>query len=166
MPGIRPPRPMNAQGEFRCGKCDAWQPPEAFHTDRSKTSGRSNICKQCHKDRRRDGTPETQTRAKERRRQWRRDNPKLAKAQRRQHYLKNRERVIAQTNEYKKRNKERHAAHTLVRLALAQGRLERGTECARCGDDYGPIQAHHHDYTKPLEVEWLCVSCHRNHHSS
>jgi hypothetical protein len=26
------------------------------------------------------------------------------------------------------------------------------------------LEAHHTDYSRPLEVEWLCVSCHRNHH--
>lgn len=35
--------------------------------------------------------------------------------------------------------------------------------CAKCGDPKS--QMHHHDYTKPLEVEWLCRRCHLAEHS-
>lgn len=34
--------------------------------------------------------------------------------------------------------------------------------CAKCGDPKS--QMHHHDYTKPLEVEWLCRRCHMAEH--
>lgn len=30
--------------------------------------------------------------------------------------------------------------------------------CTKCGDLNS--QMHHHDYTKPLEIEWLCRRCH------
>lgn len=35
--------------------------------------------------------------------------------------------------------------------------------CGKCGDPRS--QMHHHDYTKPLEVEWLCRRCHLAEHS-
>lgn len=47
--------------------------------------------------------------------------------------------------------------------ALASGDIERADQCSRCGDE-GDIQAHHPDYDRPLEVEWLCVSCHVEEH--
>ena len=34
--------------------------------------------------------------------------------------------------------------------------------CERCGS--GDVQKHHEDYTKPLEVRWLCRECHHSLH--
>lgn len=34
--------------------------------------------------------------------------------------------------------------------------------CSECGSP--DSQMHHHDYTKPLEVEWLCRKCHLKRH--
>ncbi len=34
--------------------------------------------------------------------------------------------------------------------------------CAKCGD--AKSEMHHHDYSKPLEVEWLCRKCHLAEH--
>ncbi len=55
-----------------------------------------------------------------------------------------------------------------VRYAVIKGKLEVPACCPRCGATPPPnkggarqIQAHHADYSKPLEVEWLCVKCHR-----
>lgn len=44
---------------------------------------------------------------------------------------------------------------------LRRGMLRR-LPCAECGDDRA--QMHHHDYAKPLEVEWLCRPCHLARH--
>lgn len=49
--------------------------------------------------------------------------------------------------------------------AIRMGKVERGTTCERCGAE-GRCDGHHHDYTKPLDVEWLCRSCHRAHHAA
>lgn len=34
--------------------------------------------------------------------------------------------------------------------------------CKRCGGD--DAEMHHHDYSQPLEVEWLCRPCHLTEH--
>jgi hypothetical protein len=59
-------------------------------------------------------------------------------------------------------------AYRAVRTAIKQGVLVRPEECARCGNRPSPaadgrarIHAHHHDYGRPLDVEWICAKCHR-----
>jgi hypothetical protein len=53
-------------------------------------------------------------------------------------------------------------AHWKVKAALRAGQLVRPSACSHCGRNEKHIDAHHPDHTKPLEVVWLCRSCHRD----
>jgi len=44
-----------------------------------------------------------------------------------------------------------------VNNALRKGTIAKGP-CETCGKE--PAHGHHDDYLKPLEVRWLCRSCH------
>jgi len=61
---------------------------------------------------------------------------------------------------YRLSHPERYRAHTAVNNAVRDGRIHKPGYCTRCGRGDKVIHAHHHDYAKPLEVEWLCVVCH------
>lgn len=66
-----------------------------------------------------------------------------------------------------KRNKlypEKIKANNVVNRAVRTGKLTRPTDCSSCDNPNGRIEAHHPDYSKPLEVIWLCSSCHREEH--
>lgn len=54
-----------------------------------------------------------------------------------------------------------HRVHVQVQRTIAAGRLIRPDECEQCGKT-GHIEAAHFDYTRPLDVRWLCRSCHRS----
>lgn len=56
----------------------------------------------------------------------------------------------------------KRAAHNAVNNAIRDGKLV-VQPCERCGYGIG-IQAHHEDYSKPLEVVWLCPPCHGARH--
>lgn len=60
---------------------------------------------------------------------------------------------------------EKAAARLAVRSALKSGQLARPAACLTCGKKCIP-QGHHADYSKPLVVEWLCASCHRQKHGA
>jgi hypothetical protein len=47
---------------------------------------------------------------------------------------------------------------------VARGLIERPDRCSSCGAECKP-QGHHADYSKPLEVTWLCRACHLAEHS-
>jgi len=52
--------------------------------------------------------------------------------------------------------KRKSVARSIANVAQRRGKLKR-KPCERCG---GRAQKHHDDYSKPLEVRWLC----RRHH--
>lgn len=58
-----------------------------------------------------------------------------------------------------------------VHAALKAGRLHKPETCERCGQEPGRsrdgrllLQAHHEDYSRPLDVRWLCTLCHALEH--
>jgi len=60
--------------------------------------------------------------------------------------------------EWRKKNKDRVNATARVAWAVMRGDLIRPQEC-KCGST-DRIEAHHEDYSKPLDVIWLCKRCH------
>lgn len=65
-----------------------------------------------------------------------------------------------------KKNAEKRRAHSTVKKAIKSGRLIRPTACGRCGRDNVRTQAHHADYSRRLDVEFICARCHRRHHTA
>ena len=58
----------------------------------------------------------------------------------------------------------KHRARVAVNGAVRAGKLEKPELCPKCGSGENQIEGHHHDYDQPLEVEWLCSSCHGKEH--
>jgi ribosomal protein S27AE len=52
-------------------------------------------------------------------------------------------------------------ARNRVKMRVRRGAMTR-MPCESCGTTKS--QAHHDDYSKPLEVRWLCAKCHGRHH--
>jgi hypothetical protein len=61
--------------------------------------------------------------------------------------------------EWASRNRAGQKAQHAVRRAIKSGKLIRPDHCIKCGIVCRP-QAHHPDYSKQLEVVWLCAFCH------
>lgn len=57
-------------------------------------------------------------------------------------------------------NPEKKRAHDAVDRAIRRGQLVR-QGCESCGNW---AEAHHEDYSKPLEVRWLCRKHHKEAH--
>lgn len=65
---------------------------------------------------------------------------------------------------YRKANPDKCRAHYLLRDAVKRGEVAIPKLCSRCGRNPTRLHAHHADYSKPLDVEWLCPTCHYNLH--
>lgn len=59
---------------------------------------------------------------------------------------------------------EKERARMLAGVAIQSGKLVR-EPCSACGNKSVKTEAHHDDYSKPLEVRWLCPPCHDAHHA-
>jgi len=62
---------------------------------------------------------------------------------------------------YIERYPQKRIAHIMVGNALRDGRLIK-KPCEVCGEI--KVEAHHEDYYKPLEVNWLCTKHHVEYH--
>lgn len=71
-----------------------------------------------------------------------------------------RQRVIRDSGRYRV---QRHARAALQRAVMA-GRLKRPDKCSCCLLASNRIHGHHEDYSKPLDVVWLCPQCHSDVH--
>ena len=65
-------------------------------------------------------------------------------------------------NTWRKNFPERKNAHSKVYRAMKNGVLIR-QPCFICGDK---SEAHHPDYSRPLDVVWLCPSHHKQAHNN
>ncbi len=63
-------------------------------------------------------------------------------------------------------DKTKQRAQNVARSAVYKGILKKPDGCSLCGRrGKNKIEMHHEDYSKPLEVVWLCHRCHTRAHS-
>jgi len=128
-----------------CFKCGAERPLTEFYKHPEMPDGHLNKCKEC------------------------------ARSDARQNYKNNIERYVAYEKERfkdpnrkskikqyaKRRPEEKKKATNATSNAIRDGKLIK-QPCEVCGVD--KVEAHHDDYSKPLDVRWLCRKHHLEHH--
>lgn len=57
------------------------------------------------------------------------------------------------------KHREKWIARAKARFAIKEGFILKPNKCEVC-EKLKPLQAHHEDYSKPLQVIFLCYSCH------
>lgn len=73
----------------------------------------------------------------------------------------NPERAAEIKREWARRNPEKRSAHNALWRAIKKGELQ-PQPCEVCGA--AEAEGHHEDYSKPLEVVWLCDAHHKARH--
>lgn len=56
-------------------------------------------------------------------------------------------------------NPEKHRSRALIAYNVSVGKIIKPLVCDGCGK-VKKLEAHHEDYSKPLDVSWLCKKCH------
>lgn len=88
--------------------------------------------------------------------------PEVVREENRRWYRSNGSDYKNYMQNYRVNNPEKYHAHNEVGKAVLSGRLKRGV-CVVCGSD--KVHGHHKDYSKPLEVTWLCPKHHAQEHA-
>ncbi len=114
-----------------------------FYKAGSWWDGYMNVCKNCER-----------LRYRERRVR----NKKTFKSKNSSYYEKHKEEILEKRKLWYEKNKHKSSAHSAVKTALYRGDIVK-KPCEVCGEDRS--QAHHEDYSKKLDVVWLCAKHHR-----
>lgn len=144
-----------------CSKCHDAKPLEMFPRDKSRKSGRHSVCVVCKRKynalyrqknriilvlKSREYSKSHAAQLAQYQRDYRKNNPLKAKELKLKSIAK---------------NKEAYRARQIVRMRVYRGTMQK-LPCQVCGDPN--TQAHHSDYSKPLEVLWLCHKHHQQLH--
>ena len=148
-----------------CFKCNIEKPLTDFYKHRQMGDGYLNKCKECTKN----DVSKHRAENIEKVRAYDRNRPNKEERIRKQSdyhkYGKGKEIHLLANKSYRENNPMRYKANTAVGNALRDGRLIRPSNCEVSGIDCKP-QGHHDDYSKPLNVRWLCVTCHNDFHNT
>ena len=147
-------RKRSINGLWLCISCSQCLPSEAFYSDARNTNGLKSECKRCHcKTAIATRDPEkARLAARESMRRSRMKDPEKFRA---------RDREASRFRPRDERVRARQALNEAVRI----GAVVRPRDCSRCGT-ICRVQAHHHDYSLPLAVVWLCAVCHAVEHAA
>jgi hypothetical protein len=74
------------------------------------------------------------------------------------------EKVKAELKRHAIKHRDKYLARQWLRRAVTRGKIIKPDVCERCNIKAERIEGHHNDYSKRLEVEWLCVNCHKLEH--
>ena len=140
-----------------CKRCETEKGDEFYKGDK--------VCKDCRKAKIREDRAANPEKYREREKRYYHRDPRKKEAIARYHQTeKGREKARQGKKRYSKKNPDKRAAHVILGNAVRDGRVIKPESCERCGTESARIHGHHHDYAKPLEVEWLCPQCHTEAH--
>ena len=142
-----------------CRECKKNKPLIEFYKHKQMADGHLNKCIECVKSR----VTKHRNENIERFREYDKSRSLLPhRVKARQEYQKTENGKIAIKKariSYIQRYPMKRAAHVIVGNAIRDGKLIAEKLCSVCKSSIN-IEAHHDDYTKPLDVRWLCKKCH------
>lgn len=151
--------------EKKCFKCGRLLPLEEFYAHKQMADGHLNKCKACTRI---DVVVNRVLRVGYYRDYDIKRSRTDARKQSEKQYKKNPRAALLRNDanaRYRSKNPDKYNAHKLVTSAVACGRLLPKNACELCGV-VCKTEGHHADYSRPLDVIWLCKKCHSSVHVS
>lgn len=145
-----------------CFKCNKRKLLKYFYPHTQMADGHLNKCISCNKKdtkRRTDFLTKTNPEwvHKEAQRQRDKESKRYHNIKHTDYYKKKR---AKDSKRYFEKYPEKYRAKSLANNAVRDGKIEKKEECERCSISGVPLEKHHADYSKPLDVEFLCKKCH------
>jgi len=150
----------------QCSHCKQIKPVSEFSKDKYKKDGLDIYCKLCRSKKRK--TYSLSPRGKATRRHWQQtEKAKTSQKRRSRKYRQSKKgKALHKKNRRKyeqseRRHPEKARARSITSHAIAAGKIDfaKNHKCTYC--EKPAEQYHHPDYSKPLNVEPVCRSCHR-----
>lgn len=150
------------QGFKRCGNCGLTKPLDDFYRDSGGRHGRGSKCKPCVDAAVRLWAEANPKRKKEIEDRWRSANPERKRELGRKWSAENADAVRRSHKRQNELNPEKRAARVALGHAVESGGIKKPEHCEDCGAKTPSrlLHGHHYDYSKPLDVKWLCAECH------
>jgi formylmethanofuran dehydrogenase subunit E len=142
-----------------CPKCEQEKPIEDFAADKSRKDGKQVGCRSCYSK----YYKANKEKHAENGRVWRDNNRERVRELSRAWKMNNKEKTAENNRASIARNPGHHSARSKVNTAIMNGTIIKPVECEQCGG-VGPIEGHHEDYSRQLDVVWLCRPCHAKRH--
>jgi hypothetical protein len=141
-----------------CNICDTTKPTADFNKNARSKDGLQSECKACKATRYAAAKDSIRKRQQESWAKYAEANREKLLTKSKRYRAANRDAIAEKKAAYKAANPIKLAAKSAVHSHVLTGRLERKA-CEVCGAS--PTEAHHDDYSKPLDVRWLCKRHHR-----
>jgi len=153
-----------------CVKCGETKELSLFYKRKDSPDGFRNDCKDCRKN----TTSINYSSNKE-------EILKKQRGYQKKAYLENPQKFKDKNKRYRRSTKGKQTAkrnrvgnvkifaRETLNNKIAQGVIKKPHTCSVCKwvfSDSSRIHGHHHDYSKPLDVTWVCDSCHMEIHNS
>ena len=140
-----------------CIACYVAKHATEFYRHPAMAYGTVNVCKDCHKARMHKRRAEKIDEIREYdRKRGLLSHRKAAVKDRAPRY---KDRPYSQASFHRAAHPVESAARAALGNAVRSGRIIKPSQCQMCARG-GRIHGHHSDYSKPLEVRWVCAKCH------